>query len=315
MSVVELSTPQLIGKNFKFQKAMETARTLAVSKTPLLVVGESGTGKKALCTYIHQNSARKDKPLIFVDCSLDIEEVQKEILGHRDVDGKFQRGVLERANGGMVVFSHIDALDEVFQKKVFSILSELTDYDIDIRLIATTDKNLSKMVAAGRFSRPLYSFFGNSMIGLPSLRERTDDIHEIVEYYGNLFANKHEKGRVEFTDDVINKFQGNQWSKNFNELKDLLENAVINATNNVIDSQALELAERKAEGRMLDDEDSVLKLMSLRDAEKLLIRKALIYTSENRTQAAKILGVSIRTLRNKINEYRTEGTEYFINLR
>ena len=121
MSVSELSTPQLIGKNFKFQKAMETARTLAVSKTPLLIVGEPGTGKKTLCTYIHQNSARKDRPMIFVDCAQDIAEVQKEILGYRDHEGKFQRGVLERANGGMVVFSNIDALEESFQKKVFSI--------------------------------------------------------------------------------------------------------------------------------------------------------------------------------------------------
>ena len=135
MSVSVLSTTQLIGKNFKFQKAMESAKTLAVSKTPLLIVGESGTGKKSLCAYIHENSARKDRPMIFVDCSLDLVEVQKEILGHRDHEGKFQRGVLERANGGMVVFSKIDALEESFQKKVFSILSELSDYDIDIRLI------------------------------------------------------------------------------------------------------------------------------------------------------------------------------------
>ena len=294
---------------------MENARTLAVSKAPLLIVGEAGTGKKSLCHFIHQNSARKDKPLIIVDCSLDVLEVQKEILGHRDEEGKFMKGALERANGGMVVFTNIDCLDENFQKKLFTILSELTDYDIDIRLMATTEKNLSKMVAAGRFYRALFTFFGNSMIGLPALRERTEDISDIVRYYGDFFASKYEKGKIEFTEDALVKFQENQWAKNFTELKDLLENAIMNSHHHVIDTLALELAEKKAEGRLVDDEENVLKLMSLRDAEKLLIKKALIHTAENRTQAAKILGVSIRTLRNKINEYRTEGTQYFVNLR
>lgn len=315
MSLTQELTPKLIGRNFKFQKALENARTLAVSKTPLLIVGEAGTGKKTLCSFIHQSSARSDRPIIFVDCSCSLEELQREVLGYRDEEGRFQKGVLERANGGMVIFAHVDAIDEGFQKKLYSILSELTDYDIDIRLVATTEKNLSKLVAAGRFYRALFSFFGNSVIGLPALRERTEDIDDIIKFYGHLYAQKHEKGEVRFTEEVIGKFRENQWTKNFTELKDLLENAIVSADGNVVDAHALEMAEKKSDGRMFDEDENTFKLMSLRDAEKLLIKKALIHTSENRTQAAKILGVSIRTLRNKINEYRTEGTQYFVNLR
>jgi len=305
----------IIGSNSKLVKAMESGRSLAQTKAPILIVGESGTGKKTLCEYIHLTSVRKDRTLLVVDCSRETTDVQNDILGHRDHEGKFIRGVLERANGGTVIFSNIDSLEEAFQKKLYTILTELVDYDLDIRLMATTSKNLSKYVGAGRFFRALYTFFSGTQVILPPLRERKEDIPELVSYYVDYFSKQYHLGTINIESSVVEKLASSYWSHNFTEFLTIMENAVKNCRGHVFDLNALEVGEKKSEGKIVEDEEDSLRLMTLRDAEKLLIKKALIHTSENRTQAAKILGVSIRTLRNKINEYRSEGAQYFINLR
>lgn len=114
--MTEQGVPMMIGTNPKVVKAIETGKALAKSNVPVLVVGESGTGKKNLCQFISSNSSRGDRPFFVVDCAREISDVQNDILGHRDHEGKFHKGVLEKANGGVVVFANIDALDESFQK-------------------------------------------------------------------------------------------------------------------------------------------------------------------------------------------------------
>lgn len=306
----------LVGNHPKFIKAIELAKNLAVTKAPVLVVGESGTGKKAFCHYIHQNSGRKEAEIFVVDCAQDAQKVENEILGYRDPEsGRFNKGVLEKANGGIVVFSHIDALEEKFQKRLYTILQELTDYDLDVRVMATTAKNLSKYVGAGRFYRALFTYFSNSQINLTPLRERGTDIELIAEQIVVNWARKNNRNTISFSDEAKSKITSYYWTHNVAELTAVIENSVANCSGDIIDINAIELGEKKAEAITSDQSEDGLKLMSLKDAEKLLIKKALMHTSENRTQAAKILGVSIRTLRNKINEYRSEGNNYFVNLR
>lgn len=163
----------LVGNHPKFNSALEMARNVAVTKTPILISGEVGSGKKAIGSYIHQNSARKNTRLEIVDCSVDATTVEKIVLGFRDDEtGRFNRGVLEVANGGTVIFANIDALDEIFQKRLYTILQELPDYELDVRVLATTSKNLSKLVGAGKFSRALYTYFNGAQIDMVSLRER-----------------------------------------------------------------------------------------------------------------------------------------------
>lgn len=306
---------EIIGINPKFLKAVEFARNVAVTKSPLLIVGEAGTGKRTLCNYIHANSARKEKPFLVIDCSRKAKEVENEILGYRDEEGHFHKGVLERANSGMVVFANIESLEENFQKKLYTILSELSDYDLDIRAIATTTKNLSKYVGSGRFYRALFSFFSGTQITMPALRDRKEDLRTITEYYCRKYSNETGVSVTNITEEALDKIAAIYWAQNYSEFSIVLENTVKNCLNGIIDKTAIENGERKSDSRLSDDDEDTLKLMSLKEAEKLLIKKALIHTSENRTQAAKILGVSIRTLRNKINEYRSDGAQYFVNLR
>ncbi len=308
---------ELVGTSPKFQKSVDFAKNVAVTKTPVLIVGETGTGKRTLCKFIHTSSARRAHAFQVVDCSQDPKKVEQEILGYRDPEtGKFNKGVLEFSNHGTVVFANIDGLDENFQKRLYTILQELGDYDLDVRVLATTSKNLSKYVGAGRFYRALYTYFGNTQINLAPLRERTVDIQDLSRYFVNKAVSESDENlSLNFSHEALEKITSYYWTHNIAELKSVIENAIENANEGVIDLNAIELGEKKADSSNIDDDEDGLRLMSLKEAEKLLIRKALIHTSENRTQAAKILGVSIRTLRNKINEYRHGGQSYFVNLR
>ncbi len=306
----------LVGNHPKFNNALETARNVAVTKTPVLISGEAGSGKKALGSYIHNNSARKNARLEIVDCGEQVSMVEKIVLGYRDEDsGKFNRGVLELANGGTVIFANIDALDESFQKRLYTILQELPDYELDVRILATTSKNLSKLVGAGKFSRALYTYFNGASIDMISLRERGTDVELIARHFIEEYAVETQSEQIFLADEAARKLSDYNWNNNIAELKSFIRKTMTNMDGTTLDLQAIENGERKAEFTTGEVDEDGMKLMSLKDAEKLLIKKALVFTSENRTQAAKILGVSIRTLRNKINEYRGEGAVYFVNLR
>jgi two-component system, response regulator FlrC len=306
---------QIAGNHPKFQKSLETARNVAVTKTPVLISGEIGSGKKTLGQYIHLHSVRKNAPIEIVDCSADVAEVERRVLGYREADGRFQRGVLEVANSGTVIFAHIDALDDNFQKRLYTILQELPDYELDVRILATTTKNLSKLVGAGKFSRPLLTFFGGAQIHLMPLRERGTDVEILAREFANEWCEETENSEITITPDAYARLNDQAWNGNLTELRQVIRAAASVAEENTININSFMTEVKREGGFSLETDEDGMKLMSLKDAEKLLIRKALVFTSENRTQAAKILGVSIRTLRNKINEYRSEGSQYFINLR
>lgn len=305
-------TAEYFGQDPKIVKSVKIAKNVAVTKAPVLVVGEAGIGKKTLARFIHQNSTRANKPFVIVDCAVGSELVENEILGYRENEsGRFVKGALENANGGTVVLINIDALEDDFQKKLHKILGELNDYDIDVRLVATTTKNLSKLVGAGRFYRGLFTIFSNNTINLTPLRERITDIEIVTK---NIIAET--LGReLTIEEPALQKLVTHYWTHNVKELKAVLESSLTNFEDDFLSEEHLEMGEKKVVNVISEEDSEGIRLMSLKEAEKLLIKKALVHTSENRTQAAKILGVSIRTLRNKINEYRVEGNSYFVNLR
>ena len=303
---------ELFGKDVKVMKALSTAKNVSVTKAPVLISGEAGVGKRTLGLFIHQNSSRSDGPLITVDCSQEPQEVENCILGYRDQEtGRFHKGALESANGGTVIFSNVDGLEDNFQKRLHSILNELGDYDIDLRIISTTTKNLSKLVGSGRFYRGLYTAISSNSINLTPLRERISDLQMISSHLVNIYS----EGRKVIGQEGMNKICSHYWTHNIQELKAIVEASIEKSESDCLESADILIGERRAVSMMSEDDSEGIRLMSLKDAEKLLIKKALVHTSENRTQAAKILGVSIRTLRNKINEYRQDGSAFFVNLR
>lgn len=309
---METVNVELFGQDPKVLKAISTAKNVSVTKAPVLISGEAGVGKKTLSEFIHQNSNRSEGPIVFVDCNAGDKEVENQILGFRDDEtGRFVKGALEVANGGTIVFSNVDGLEESLQKRLHSILLELDDYDIDVRLISTTTKNLSKLVGSGRFYRGLYTVLSSNGISLSPIRERLDDLQMMTNYFLENITDSPKKIESE----ALKKVMAHYWTHNIQELRAVLEASIENCESEYITETDLMIGERRAVSLISDDDSEGIRLMSLKDAEKLLIKKALIHTSENRTQAAKILGVSIRTLRNKINEYRNGGSAFFINLR
>ena len=305
---------ELFGKDPKVQKAISIARNVSVTKAPVLIVGEIGIGKKVLAQFIHNSSNRLNQPFEIIDCNSDPKFAENKILGYRDEStGRFIKGVLEVANNGTVVFANIDGLEDNFQKRLHKILNELDDYDIDIRIIATTTKNLSKLVGSGRFYRGLFTYISSNSISLPPLRERVEDLETISNHliYDYCIDNR----ELKLSGDALDKILNHYWTHNVKELKAVIENSIANCNDDIITEEDLEIGEKKTVDMMSEEDNEGIRLMSLKEAEKLLIKKALIHTSENRTQAAKILGVSIRTLRNKINEYRNNGNAFFVNLR
>ncbi|MEC7275615.1 MAG: sigma 54-interacting transcriptional regulator [Bdellovibrionota bacterium] len=309
---METVNVELFGRDPKVQKAVSVASNVSVTKAPVLIAGEAGVGKRTLARFIHENSNRTGQPFEMVDCSAEGKAVENAILGWRDQDGRFNKGALEKANQGTVVFANVDGLEDEFQKKLHKIITELEDYDIDVRIIATTTKNLSKLVGSGRFYRGLYTLVSNNTLSLSPLRERTHDLEMMAQHFVNEFSG----GRsISIDQSAMEKILGHYWTHNVHELRTVLENSVANCNGSSLTETDLEIGEKKAVNMISEDDNEGIRLMSLKEAEKLLIKKALIHTSENRTQAAKILGVSIRTLRNKINEYRSDGNAYFVNLR
>ena len=312
---METINVELFGRDPKIEKTISMAKNVAVTKATILIVGEIGVGKRSLGNLIHMNSNRTNNPLIVVDCAKGSKEVENAILGFRDEEtGRFTKGALEAANGGTVIFASIDGLEDEFQKRIHKILVDLEDYDLDVRIIATTTKNLSKLVGAGRFYRGLYTHISGTAFFMPPLRERPEDLEMLTKYFiGKYCVN--ETGTMEISPPAMEKILGHYWTHNLAELQTVIENSVKNSDQATLSEKDLEIGEKKAVSLVNDDDNTGIRLMSLKEAEKLLIQKALIHTSENRTQAAKILGVSIRTLRNKINEYRNKGSAFFINLR
>ena len=304
----------LFGKDPKIQRTISIAKNVSVTKATVLIVGETGVGKRTLGRFIHSNSSRENSPLQIVDCAKEAKDVENNILGFRDETGRFNKGVLELANGGTVVFANIDGLEEGLQKRLHQILNELDDYDIDVRIISTTTKNLSKLVGSGRFYRGLYIFVSSNTMVLPPLRERGADLEMMIKYFIEQFNESSQKN-FQISPQALDKIMSHYWTHNVSELKEVVERSLASAQEDVLGMDDIIINEKKDFNNNMDDENEGIWLMSLKEAEKLLIKKALLHTSENRTQAAKILGVSIRTLRNKINEYRKDGNAYFVNLR
>jgi len=305
------------GSSQKMSKILESLEELIESSQSVCFSGEEGVGRKSMATYIHQNSSRKNGPLYFIDCADESKEILNNLFGYREEKTqKFVRGALELANEGSIVLVDVDFLSEDLQKKIFKTIGELTDYDINIRFFSTSTKNLSKLVGIGKFHRGLFSYVSDKSITLPNLRERLEDV-EFITHSFLKNASEKKSQLIQIDSHAMEMLKNHYWPENIQELLETLEMATQKAIEEegIILPQYLFMDRKSDFSDLVDEDGETIKLMSLKDAEKLLIKKALMHTSENRTQAAKILGVSIRTLRNKINEYRGLGSNYFMNLR
>ncbi len=325
---------QIIGKHEAVLRVLALARQVARSKATVLVSGESGTGKEMFARFLHYNSDRGDGPFVAINCAALPEHLlESELFGHEKgaFTGAISRklGKFELAQGGTMLLDEISEMDLGLQAKLLRVLQEgeidrvggVETVSVDVRVLATTNRNIEETVRSGEFRQDLFYRLNVIPLKLPALKERGDDVLLLAEYFSGKYAAAYGLGKLPFTEDAKAWLMDYDWPGNVRELQNLMERAVLLAGQGPIrpnhflmDSETWEPEDPEAVAREAENQpeppssaDEALSVMPLHEMEKKLILKSLDKTSGNRTQAAELLGISVRTLRNKLNEYKSQG--------
>ncbi len=296
-------------------RILQRARAVAATRVPVLIQGESGTGKELLARFIHSLSPRNGKPFVAVNCAAIPENLlESELFGHERgaFTGAVTRklGKFEQANNGTLLLDEIGEMSLNLQAKLLRVLQEWevdrlggsSPVRVDVRLVATTNADLAECVRKGKFREDLYFRLNVIPFHLPALRERPGDIPLLAEHFLKRAAKEHGRQVVGIEPKALEKLERHTWRGNVRELRNVMERAVL-----------------LSQGKILKQEDIFLEYLqdtpftqeqgngSLKDVERELILCTLEKEGWNRTRASEKLGISIRTLRNKLHEYRREG--------
>jgi len=312
----------IIGESPVMQEVLETVRQVAPSKATVLIQGESGTGKELIARAIHQLSPRARQPLVTVHCAgLPRELIESELFGHEKgaFTGAHERriGRVEQAQGGTLFLDEIGEIDATIQIKLLRFLGERTFERVgsnktltsDVRLVTATNKNLDEMVKAGTFREDLFFRLKVVDIRMPALRERTGDVPLLAQAFLREFAEENGKRVNDFTADSLEALMKYRWPGNVRELRTAIEHAVVLSRTERITLRDLPasmrggaagLAEAGAQPLLTQDN------LTVQEAEKQLIIRALKEANGNRTQAARKIGISRRTLHRKLHTYQLE---------
>ncbi len=289
------------------KKIIALADNLAASDITVLIQGESGTGKELLARHIHRRSSRAKKAFVAVNCAAIPDTLlESELFGHERgaFTGAMERkiGKFELAQSGTILLDEIGEMSMILQAKLLRVLQE-REIDrvggrepiaVDVRVIATTNKDLFKECAAGRFREDLFYRLNVFPLKIPPLRERPDDIAPLAEHFIRKFSDIAGKKIWGITADALRLLKSKQWRGNVREFENVIQRAVFLCRGEDIGTEDL----------LLEDERmTALTSGKLQDVERELILQTLKDTEGNKTKAAKVLGVSVRTIRNKLHEY------------
>ena len=319
-------------------RVLEVAESVARSDATVLVQGESGTGKELIARLVHESSPRASQPFVAVNCAaLPATLLESELFGHEKgaFTGAQQRkiGKFELAHGGTILLDEISEMDLPLQAKLLRVLQE-REVDrvggrdpvaIDVRVIATTNRNLEEMARTGAFRADLFYRLNVIPLTLPPLRERPNDIRLLVEHFMTRYLGD---GAPALSPQVLSALQSHPWPGNIRELQNAVERAAIlsrgsspreadflltksspTTLRQSIEVERTQSAEPLQTSVSSQDSLQVRSGTTVDEMERALIMETLRATNNNRTHAAKLLGISIRTLRNKLNEYRERGIE------
>ena len=303
----------LVGSSASLRRMIERARRVARSEADILVEAESGTGKELLARLVHRSSLRRDRPFVAVNCAAFPDTLlESELFGH--VRGAFtgamtsKMGKFELANGGTLLLDEIGEMPALLQPKLLRVLQErevdrLGDtrpVPIDVRVIATTNRCLRTLVSEGKFREDLYYRLNVVPLAIPPLREHREDIPELAGHFLRKYAPK--TGAVSFrlSQDLLERLQEHDWPGNVRELENWIRRALAFSSGPTIGLESLEGSEFAAKERQHRGLEAGLPLSEM---ERQLLEATLKATGGNRTHAAEMLGVSLRTIRNKIRQY------------
>jgi DNA-binding NtrC family response regulator len=300
-----------IGNGNRMNEIRELAASVAESRSTVLITGESGTGKEMVARFIHFQSKRCNGPFVKINCAALPEGlIESELFGHEKgaFTGAISRklGKFEVASGGTLLLDEIGEMPMQMQAKLLRVLQEREidkvggdqPVEIDVRVIATTNRNLEKEVSEGKFREDLFYRLNVFRVHLPPLRDRKDDIPELVEHFISKYNSENGFSVHGLSDDSDKALAQYDWPGNIRELENAIERAVVLTRTGIIQHSKF-----KFNSAGLNHPSELQAGMTVAEMEKQLILKTIDFCDGNRTKAAELLGISIRTLRNKLHEY------------
>ncbi len=314
---------KIVGESAAMHEVFEVVKQVAPTPATVLLLGESGTGKELITKAIHQLSPRARAPLVTVHCAaLAATLLESELFGHEKgaFTGAHERriGRFEQAQGGTLFLDEIGEIDATIQIKLLRFLGERTFERVgsgktltaDVRLITATNKNLEELVKAGTFREDLFFRLRVVEIHLPPLRERMGDIPLLAQSFLREFARENQKAVSDFTPDAMELLTTYTWPGNVRELRTAVESAVVLCRGQKISARDLPAWVRQGGSASAEADPARLLVrndLTVKEAEKQLIVRALKETKGNRTLAAKRIGMSRRTFHRKLHTYHLEG--------
>jgi len=306
---------QFIGSAPGMEQVKSMIASVAESRSTVLLTGESGTGKELAARSIHLLSRRSTGPFIKINCAaLPDGLIESELFGHEK--GAFtgairqKKGMFEAASGGTLLLDEIGEMPIAAQAKLLRVLQEREVHkvggdepvEVDVRVIATTNRSLEKEIAQGNFREDLYYRLNVIRIDLPPLRDRCTDIPELVTFFISKYNNENGFNVTGCSPECYEVLNKNLWPGNIRELENAIERAVVLTRNGLITPEKFDFRNYSITPKT---EKGLAAGMTVAEMEKQLIYRTLESCAQNRTKAAEMLDISIRTLRNKLNEYET----------
>lgn len=314
----QFDTRNIIGRSEAMVKLLETVAQVAPSEATVLITGESGAGKELIAGAVHFNSPRKDGPFVKMNCAAVTETLlESELFGHEKgaFTGAHKRkeGKFRQADGGTILLDEVSEMSlamqvkllRVFQEREFPRVGGEDSIKVDVRVIAATNKTLMQEVEAGRFREDLYYRLNVVTLNVPALRDRSEDIPLLAGHFLNMFAEKNHKRLKGFSPQAMDRLLRYHWPGNVRELMNAVERAVVLSRYEYIDEEDLPFVVKDG---LPDDTRGMAPHIreegfSLEDIEKETILKTLESTHGNKSEAARRLGITRKTLHKKLKKY------------
>ncbi|NOZ33381.1 MAG: sigma-54-dependent Fis family transcriptional regulator [Alphaproteobacteria bacterium] len=333
IAAVARESTEFLYRDVAMAKVIKLAEQVARSTASILITGESGTGKEVMAKYVHARSARAPQPFISINCAAIPDNLlESELFGHEKgaFTGAIARriGKFEEADGGTLLLDEISEMDPRLQAKLLRAIQERVidrvggnrPVKIDIRIIATSNRDLTEAVREGTFREDLLYRLNVVNLKLPALRDRPADIELLADHFVAKYAKANGLPHRTLSPDALTELLGARWGGNVRELENTLHRAVLLAEGDTIGTEAIRLPDGTGlsdagpdpiGGLVAHTAQSVSRSLvgqTVSDVERGLILDTLDHCLGNRTHAANVLGISIRTLRNKLNLYTDAGT-------
>jgi DNA-binding NtrC family response regulator len=320
----------LIAEDASMKQLIALADQVAASDASIMVTGESGVGKEVIARYVHKKSKRADKPFIAVNCAAIPENLlESELFGHEKgaFTGAVARriGKFEEADGGTLLLDEISEMDLRLQSKLLRALQERVidrvgggkPVPVNIRVLATSNRDLGALVGAGEFREDLLYRLNVVNLRIPPLRERKDDLAALARFFIEKYARANGRPARKLSKDGLAQVLAHAWPGNVRELENAMHRAVLLANGEEVGAEAIRAPDGAPVGSQRDGMGAAIEAgqvaaralvgRTVSDVEQDLILETLTHCLGNRTHAAHILGISIRTLRNKLKQYSDEG--------